>query len=216
MPFARINFDRILMPISELERLKLSFEPLNNSEIIIKNLSSGNLTTFSKHLSILGVNTTFNEETNEYLHSETNSKTGETETKVKDKYYIYEKTDLSPENYGWSAYDQFVEVESFWKAWKKSFTIKEILPYSLNNETIFLEKLNSNIEQLLTSPKVEAYFNNKCNTHVSDISLFSVTETLLLESGCTDLLQSKLKDGWRILSICPQPDQRRPDYILGR
>jgi hypothetical protein len=212
MPFAKISFNRILMPISELERLKLSFEPLDGSEIIVKNLSSGNLQTFAKYLAILGENATFNEETNEYLHSET----GETETKVKDKYYIYEKTDLNPENYGWSAYEQFVEIESFWKAWKKPFTIKEILPYSLNNETIFLERLNSNIEQLLTSPKVEAYFNNKCNTHVSDISLFSVTETLLLESGCTDTLQSKLKDGWRILSICPQPDQRRPDYILGR
>lgn len=216
MPFARISFDRILMPISELERLKLSFEPLNDSETIIKNLSSGNLSVFSRHSAILGLNVTFNEETNEYLHTETDSKTGETETKVKDKYYIYEMTDLRPEDYGWSSYDQFIEIESFWKAWKKPFTIKEILPYSLNNETIFLERLNSNIEQLLTSPKIESYFNSKCNTHVSDVSLFTITETMVLENGCTEMLQARLKEGWRILSICPQPDQRRPDYVLGR
>ena len=33
---------------------------------------------------------------------------------------------------------------------------------------------------------------------------------------CTDALQSDLDDGWHILAICPQPGQRRPDYILGR
>lgn len=26
----------------------------------------------------------------------------------------------------------------------------------------------------------------------------------------------ELDAGWRILAVCPQPDQRRPDYILGR
>jgi hypothetical protein len=39
MPFAKVSFDKILMPISELERLKLSFEPLNDSETIVKNLA---------------------------------------------------------------------------------------------------------------------------------------------------------------------------------
>lgn len=33
---------------------------------------------------------------------------------------------------------------------------------------------------------------------------------------CTDALQSDLDDGWHILAICPQPGQRRPDYILGK
>ena len=25
-----------------------------------------------------------------------------------------------------------------------------------------------------------------------------------------------ISEGWRILAICPQPNQRRPDYIMGR
>lgn len=33
---------------------------------------------------------------------------------------------------------------------------------------------------------------------------------------CTVALQDDLDDGWHILAICPQPGQRRPDYILGR
>ena len=33
---------------------------------------------------------------------------------------------------------------------------------------------------------------------------------------CTDMLQGELDDGWMILAICPQPGQRRPDYIVGR
>jgi hypothetical protein len=32
---------------------------------------------------------------------------------------------------------------------------------------------------------------------------------------CTDHLQRRLTEGWRILAISVQPDQRRPDYILG-
>lgn len=36
------------------------------------------------------------------------------------------------------------------------------------------------------------------------------------EDCCTQEIQDLLKDGWRILAILPQPNQRRPDYILGR
>ena len=36
------------------------------------------------------------------------------------------------------------------------------------------------------------------------------------EDVCTDVLQQELNNGWRIIAICVQADQRRPDYILGR
>lgn len=61
-----------------------------------------------------------------------------------------------------------------------------------------------------------ASFNNRCQQHQPNEALLSVEETMLLENGCTDELQRRLADGWRILAIQPQPDQRRPDYILGR
>lgn len=59
-------------------------------------------------------------------------------------------------------------------------------------------------------------FNHRCNCEQPNLALQSVTETLLLEDCCTDNLQMHLSKGWRIIAVQPQPDQRRPDYILGR
>jgi len=59
-------------------------------------------------------------------------------------------------------------------------------------------------------------YNNKCEVHMPGQALSLYNETLLLEDSCTDVLQSSLNSGWRIIAACPQPDNRRPDYILGR
>lgn len=59
-------------------------------------------------------------------------------------------------------------------------------------------------------------FNRKVEVHVPGSSLLKIDEICLVEDGCTDNIQNHLKDGWRILAVCPQPDQRRPDYILGK
>lgn len=36
----------------------------------------------------------------------------------------------------------------------------------------------------------------------------------VLEDSCTDIVQEQLDDGWRIIAVMPQPQARRPDYIL--
>lgn len=59
-------------------------------------------------------------------------------------------------------------------------------------------------------------FNEVCGQAQPGLPLTAVAETMLLADACTDALQEKLASGWRILAIQPQPDQRRPDYILGR
>jgi hypothetical protein len=59
-------------------------------------------------------------------------------------------------------------------------------------------------------------FNARCDVHMPGNALMSFNVTMLLESSCTDELQAQLDKGWRIIAACPQPDQRRPDYILGR
>lgn len=46
--------------------------------------------------------------------------------------------------------------------------------------------------------------------------LLEINDVTMLENACTDVLMAKLDEGWRIIAVCPQPDQRRPDYILGR
>lgn len=59
-------------------------------------------------------------------------------------------------------------------------------------------------------------FNAKCHVHVPGLGLLKIDEVSVLEDGCTNELSRWLSDGWQILAVCPQPNQRRPDYILGR
>lgn len=60
------------------------------------------------------------------------------------------------------------------------------------------------------------YYNNRCECHISNVGLHMMNRTMLLENSCTDDLTQALANGWRIISALPQPDQRRPDYILGK
>lgn len=62
----------------------------------------------------------------------------------------------------------------------------------------------------------ENYYNQKCEVHLPGNMLATYNEVLLLEDVCTDELQRSLDNGYRIITACPQPNQRRPDYILGR
>ena len=59
-------------------------------------------------------------------------------------------------------------------------------------------------------------FNEKVGVPNYDSALLKVNQLMLLENCCTDYLQAALTSGWRIISVNPQPDQRRPDYVLGK
>jgi hypothetical protein len=59
-------------------------------------------------------------------------------------------------------------------------------------------------------------FNSKCNVHIGGGLLLTINDVMLEHDCCTDILQERLNGGWRIVASSPQPDQRRPDYILGR
>lgn len=58
--------------------------------------------------------------------------------------------------------------------------------------------------------------NKLVHVHMPGQALATYNEVQLLENVCTDALQQSLDDGWRVIAACPQPDARRPDYILGR
>lgn len=58
-------------------------------------------------------------------------------------------------------------------------------------------------------------FNEKVRVVVPGVGLLAVERVEVLRDQCTDTLQNYLDQGWRILAICPQPDQRRPDYVMG-
>ena len=68
----------------------------------------------------------------------------------------------------------------------------------------------------LNAPDAGHTYNNRCEVHIAGQALSLYNETELMEDACTDALQDKLNNGYRIIAACPQPDQRRPDYILGR
>ena len=59
-------------------------------------------------------------------------------------------------------------------------------------------------------------WNQKVNVHVGGGLITTYNEVMLKEDSCTDELQEELSRGYRILAVCVQPDQRRPDYILAR
>ncbi len=82
--------------------------------------------------------------------------------------------------------------------------------YFLKTMTI-MEKYQAQLERFS-----ENTFNEKCNVHTGGNALTEYNQLMLCEDICTDELQGKLRDGWRIMAVCPQPDQRRPDYILGK
>lgn len=70
------------------------------------------------------------------------------------------------------------------------------------------------IEKLVHREQV--ILNQKVNVAVPGLGLLAMVRVMLASDCCTDDLNEHLQDGWRILAICPQPDQRRPDYILGK
>tara|TARA_R110000824_G_C15233132_1_gene679124 strand:- start:38918 stop:39460 length:543 start_codon:yes stop_codon:yes gene_type:complete len=75
--------------------------------------------------------------------------------------------------------------------------------------------------EVLFNPKVpegptDQHMNNRVEVHMPGQALAMYNDTLLMEDSCTDALQNELANGWRIIAVCPQPDQRRPDYVLGR
>ena len=79
------------------------------------------------------------------------------------------------------------------------------------------EHLSKLAEKRVTlSVPAASNYNTKCEVHMPGQALSMYNDIRLLEDSCTDELQSAITEGWRIIAACPQPDQRRPDYILGR
>ncbi len=78
-----------------------------------------------------------------------------------------------------------------------------------------LDELSARVSALRPTDEVN-YLNPRCNVHIGGVGLLMIDEVDAVEDLCTDELQDKLDRGWRILGVCVQPDQRRPDYVLGR
>lgn len=80
---------------------------------------------------------------------------------------------------------------------------------------VAIGKLIKKIEDFENRFDEKVEFNDKCEVHVPNLGLLNVNEVTYIEDCCTNVLQGYLEKGWRIIAACPQPAQRRPDYILG-
>ena len=99
--------------------------------------------------------------------------------------------------------------------------LKFSISTSSNDENIsqMLVKLQNRISDLELDKKNKAGLiaaGAAVQIHVPDFILMQVTEVLVENDCCTEMLQSHLDEGWRILAVCPPNGARRPDYVLGR
>lgn len=97
------------------------------------------------------------------------------------------------------------------KTLKVSFTPSEAMDTLYQQTTKMAERFSEQLTRMSANT-----FNQKCNVHSGSVSLQEYNQMLLLEDPCTDMVQRHLNDGWRIIAVCVQPDQRRPDYVLGK
>lgn len=92
----------------------------------------------------------------------------------------------------------------------------EVRGISSTGRTNFIDSVDKIASKLEKLANTEQLFNERCNVHVPGFGLVMYNEVKNVDDYCTEQLQDMLDDGWRIIAACPQPDQRRPDYILGR
>lgn len=104
-----------------------------------------------------------------------------------------------------------------WAAQDFMMTLKEAssvgLPYRVMEVTEFVRA--SEAARIQSEGRVGPV-NEKCNVIVAGVSMLHIDDVTVVTDACTEIIQNELHKGWRILAICVQPDQRRPDYVLGR
>jgi len=94
---------------------------------------------------------------------------------------------------------------------------------SLSNIENTLDAFRDAVDKMLSNkgspgiPNKSKYQNlTVAKAAVPESYFILINEIVYEEDACTDYIQSMINVGWRILAICPQPGQRRPDYIMGR
>jgi len=149
-----------------------------------------------------------------------NNKDLEKGTKV-ENYYLYTKYTDNVNYVHVEKDNHLVDLLPFVTKCKHKFFITQSVKSeepTVNNINVILQTLTEKTEKInsLIDKIKENTFNSKTNVHVGGGLITTYNDLLLKENICTDALQSELNNGWRIIAVCTQPDQRRPDYILGR
>lgn len=124
------------------------------------------------------------------------------------EYYAIKNTDT-----------YIVELEKFTNLYPNlEITIKGI-PKAINDDSVSMISMMNEVANKIDEAKNRfekvVEFNQECNVHVPNLGLLNLNKLAYATDYCTEMLQERLLQGWRLIAVCPQPDQRRPDYILG-
>lgn len=127
-----------------------------------------------------------------------------------DPVYVYHRYNIwEAEKPIWLTGEELLEVVS-----NVEYVVKQTCTKSLNIAEALSRMADKSVLQI-TSPESHTY-NNRVDVHMPGMALSTYNQVMLMEDACSDAVQNELSAGWRIVAVCPQPDQRRPDYILGR
>lgn len=128
---------------------------------------------------------------------------------------ISEYDEYSSVTYGEWNIQQFLTQEQFLKLveCQLDYKVVRVITNRLDASTIF-QRVGDKAEVKVVQETSQ--YNQKVNVHMPGQALSMYNDVMLCEDYCSDSLQQRLHEGWRIIAACPQPDQRRPDYILGR
>lgn len=116
---------------------------------------------------------------------------------------ITNQNELDKWDNGWRQFEHSAKVE----------VPLEVLSYYLPCE---VEAIHHGTSIYQVQQRTDAPLNTRAQVITPGHALQDYDETCVEVDCCTDHLQHQLNKGWRILAICVQPDQRRPDYVLGR
>ena len=114
---------------------------------------------------------------------------------------------------------EFAEDGEF-KGWYTHWVVDvHALPFSAIDAHFEAQQIkNPTLVQALQGfqARESTVINQKVNVAVPGFGLMAIRQVEVRTDLCTEELQRELNDGWQILAICPQPDQCRPDYVLGK
>ncbi|MFB0831480.1 hypothetical protein ACEU2D_17990 [Brevibacillus laterosporus] len=119
-----------------------------------------------------------------------------------------------------STKEYLIEVESFIQRFPTvKIKIRGIVQTSneaVGNMLKQMQEVQDKFQKALQSFDEKIEFNQKCDVHIGNLGLLNINQLGYAVNKCTEELQVILNQGWRILAVCPQSNQRRPDYVLGR
>lgn len=120
---------------------------------------------------------------------------------------------LKPTDYHWDSYE--IDIVKLASAGAQF----EILQASEKEEvsaTIAIHDRLLAIEKTLLEKNITKREVNINIEQSHEAFLTKLTKVEVKEDYCTEDLQRDLDDGWRIVAVCYQKGNRRPDYVLGK